>query len=474
MYQLDGLDNIMLQGEVPGLPMHMSAAMLYDSAGSRTGAINFDKLVNALTDIIDQHFPILKCKADTVPLWFDKAYWVLDEDFDLTAQMSRIALPAPADWQEFYMLLGRFHATRLPQDKPLWQIVQVEGLDALEGIPPGSTALFLKIHHSVMDGTSAIRLMRGLHSTGPRSKPSILKSAPGTADSIQETYSAPSLLDKYARGWRHALTRPVLRTGTLLKTLPGLVQPRRAGSKGKKRVVPRSRFNQAVSANRVVGHMRMDMAALRRLEKAYDCTINDLALCVVGGAQRQYLLDNNELPEQSLVAAMPINIRKQQKDGEIGTRVTVARVPLFTEMDDMETRLQAIVSETRGDKRDSKSSSARVPLNIIDEIHPAAILLLTRQLYYSGYLDTLPPVVNMTVSNVPGFAEETYLLGSRLIDYLGFGPLGPGLGLFQTISSTPGHVNISFTSTTEIVGDGVAYRRALQQSYEQLLSDLPA
>lgn len=474
MHQLEGLDNFILGGEVPGIPMHMSAAMLYDSAGSRTGGIDFEKLINAFTDIIDEHFPILKCRVDTLPLWLDKAYWVIDENFDLTAHMSRIALPAPGDWQEFYKLFGQFHATRLAQDKPLWQMIQVEGLDALEGIPTGSTALFLKIHHSVMDGTSAMRLMRGLHSTGPRSRPSIMKSPPTAMDSFEESYSAPSLFNKYSRAWWNGLTRPVNRTGTLLKMLPGLVQTRRSDKKAEKRVVPRSHFNQPISGGRVIGHIRMDMAALRRREKEYDCTINDLALCVVAGAQRQFLLDNDELPEESLVAAMPINIRKEQKDGEIGTKVTVARVPLFTELEEMATRLQAIVNETNRDKRESKSSGARIPMNIIDEIHPAAIFLLMRQLYYSGYIDSRSPIVNMTISNVPGFAEETYLLGSRLIDYLGFGPLGPSLGLFHTISSTPDHVNISFTSTAELVGDGSAYRQALQQGYTQLLTELSA
>ena len=43
----------------------------------------------------------------------------------------------------------------------------VEGLDHLEGIPRGSTALFVKIHHAVMDGKSALRLVSGLHSLDP-------------------------------------------------------------------------------------------------------------------------------------------------------------------------------------------------------------------------------------------------------------------------------------------------------------------
>jgi hypothetical protein len=60
--------------------------------------------------------------------------------------------------------------------------------------------------------------------------------------------------------------------------------------------------------------------------------------------------------------------------------------------------------------------------------------------------------------------NDVYLAGAKLIDYLGFGPLAPNMGLFHTVSSTPDHVNISFLSTEEFMGDGSSYRAALQQS----------
>lgn len=472
MYQLSGLDNVMLEGETPGVPLHMSAAMIYDSNSSKKGAIDFSALLDNFGEIIDEYFPILKCRADTLPLILDKAYWVTDEQFDLASQVNRVALPAPGDWAELYRLLGQFHAARLDRDKPLWQMMQVEGLDALEGIPPGSTALFFKIHHSLMDGSAARDLMRGFHSTSMRGKPTIFKQPPTAALGPTQNYDAPGWMQKYGRAWWHGVARPINRAGTLLQMLPGMLMSK--GSKEKKPgpVVPRVRFDQPLKGDRVVGHVRMEMSTLRKLEKKYGCTINDLALCAVAGAQRQFLLERGELPEESLVAAMPINIRQEREDGKVGNRLILARVPLLTDDDNIEARLKAIISETTRDKSESKKSGTGRPMRLIEEIHPAAIIWLARRLYFSGYLDSRPPMVNMVVSNVPGFPDETYLMGSRLIDYIGLGPLGPGLGLFHTISSTPDHVNITFVSNADMVGDGTGYREALKQGYEKMLAHL--
>ncbi|MBE9539710.1 MAG: wax ester/triacylglycerol synthase family O-acyltransferase [Proteobacteria bacterium] len=470
MYQLSALDNVMLEGDAPGLPLHMSAAMIYDTGNSKKGAIGFEALSSTLERIIDEHFPILRCRAEALPLMLDKAYWANDEAFDLSAQASRVALPAPADWAEFYRLFGQFHATRLDRDKPLWQMIQVEGLDALDGLPAGSTALFFKVHHAMMDGIGAMRLLRGFHSTSPRGKPTILKQP--AADVEAPNYQSPGPVEKYGRALRHGLARPVNRTGTLLKMLPDMLTPKKRGNETPKVRVPSAHFDQQVKGSRVIGHVRMDMATLCQLEETYDCTINDLALCVVAEAQRQFLLGHGELPDESLVAAMPINIRQRNDKGEVGNRLTLARVPLFTDTDDMKARLRAVISETTRDKSEGRKSGGGNAMQLIEEIHPAFITWLLKRLYYSGFFDSRPPVVNTIVSNVPGFPDETYLMGARLIDYLGFGPLGPGIGLFHTVSSTPDHVNISFVSTADMVGDGAGYCAALRSGYEELLSSL--
>ena len=468
MRQLGALDNLMIEGDIPNIPMHMSALMIYETGGKKGTEALYTAMQENFDDLVEHYFPILRCRIEDVPLQLDKAYWVEDEHFSPNYHISRVALPKTQNWQQLYSLFGQFHAQPLDRARPLWQVMVVEGLDRLEGVPRGSAALFLKIHHAVMDGKSALRLITGLHSPGP--EPESPKFADSMADQepIDKNFQPPSWWEKYGRAWWHSIERPVDMATTLVKLLPQLLHPNEPGTKEEGQAIPQLRFNQPVAADRIVGHVRMDMQQVRNVEKKFHCTINDIALCVVAGALRTHLLAENELPDENLQTLMPIDIRRQGQDGHIGNHVSVAKVCLYTVIDDAGKRLQAISKVSSQSKKRRKKTESHALLKLVDDIHPAIIIWLGQWLIDSGHIDDLPPFVNTVVTNVPGLSSDAYLAGAKLIDYLGFGPLAPSMGLFHTVSSTSDHVNISFLSTAEFMGDGSAYRAALEQSWAEL------
>jgi hypothetical protein len=247
--------------------------------------------------------------------------------------------------------------------------------------------------------------------------------------------------------------------------LPGILEGNGGGAATKKKQpVPLARFNHPVSADRVVGHVRMEMKPLKRLKKKFNCTINDIALCVISGALREYLLQQDELPSEDLQTLMPVNIRHKKESGSLGNHVTVAKLSLYTGMKKPGERLKAIHADSFGQKRRIKKGGTPA-MNLVDDIHPAIILFLGKWLVSSGHIDDLPPTVNTAVTNVPGIPHDAYLDGVKLIDYLGFGPLAPKMGLFHTVSSTEDHVNISFLSTSVFLDNGEDYQQALAQSW---------
>lgn len=468
MQQLGALDNLMIEGELPNIPMHMSAVMLYDTAGKRGANRLFKALGADFEDSVYRHFPILCCKLDELPLQLDKGYWVEDTHFDSSYHITREALPRPQNWQALYRMIGEFHARPLDRAKPLWQVMVVDGLDRLEGIPRGCTAVFFKIHHAVMDGKSALRLVSSMHSTSPEpGSPTLAESMP-VERPLDKDFRAPTWWTKYGRAWWHSIERPVDLAGTLLKLLPELLRGDDAAPKGESQAVPQLRFNHPIAADRVIGHMRMEMKQLKRLERKYHCTINDIALCVIAGALRHYLLNHNELPQENLQTLMPIDIRREGKDGHMGNQVSVAKISLHTTIDDPEARLQAISKLSSHHKSRTRQGDPHALLKLVDDIHPAIVLWLGQLLVSSGLIDKLPQMVNTVVTNVPGMRHEAYLAGAKLVDYLGFGPLAPNMGLFHTVSSTADHVNISFLTTGEFMGDGSAYRAALMESYAEV------
>lgn len=469
MQQLGGLDNLMIEGELPNIPMHMSALMIYETGGKRAAGRLYQAILDNFDTIALKHFPILRCRVDGLPLDMDKAYWVDDPQFSLTYHVQRVGLPRGKGWGELYRLFGQFHAQPLDRSRPLWEVLFVEGLDELNGIPRGSAALFLKIHHSVMDGKSALRLTSSLHSLTPEpGAPTIADSMPAP-DAQESDFKPPGALEKYMRAWWHNIERPIDLGTRLAKMLPGMLRSDKSDDGSPEQPVPQLRFNHPLAADRVVGHVRMEMTQLRKLEKKRRCTINDIALCVIAGAMRGYLEDNNELPEEDLRAFMPIDIRREKEDGSIGNHVTVSKISLYTSLDDAVKRLRAISEGSSSVKKErSDKKGAHDALKLVDEIHPALILWLGGWLVSSGRIDKLPQTVNTVVTNVPGLSEGAYMAGFRLVDYLGFGPLAPNMGLFHTVSSTEDHVNISFLSTAEFVDDGSEYRACLEQSWEEV------
>lgn len=468
MRQLGGLDNLMIEGELPNVPMHMSALMIYETHGKRGATALYKTLEANFNELAASHFPILRCRLEEVLLQLDKAYWVEDSNFSANYHIARVALPKPQNWQSLHALFAQFHAQPLDRARPLWQVMMVEGLDRVEGVARGSTALFLKIHHAVMDGKSALRLITSLHSlTADPDSPPLAASMPQEKP-LDLDYQAPTWWEKYGRAWWHSIERPLDMAGTLVKILPTLLQTDDAPASRQKQVIPQTRFNHALSAERVTGHVRLDVKRLRKLKRKYACTINDIALCVVAGAMRGFLLEEHELPQENLITLMPIDIRRENKDGTIGNHVSVAKVCLYTTITDAGARLQAISKDSSTGKKRSKKTDGHALLRLVDDIHPAIILWLGQWLVASGHLEDLPTTVNTVVTNVPGLATDAYLAGAKLVDYLGFGPLAPNVGLFHTVSSTPDHVNVSFLSTPRFIEDGRAYTAALTSSWEEL------
>ena len=102
-----------------------------------------------------------------VPFGLDRPYWVTDPDLDVEYHIRHIALPKPGDWRQLMIQVARLHSRPLDRAHPLWEAYVIEGLDNIPKLPPGAFAVFLKIHHAVVDGMAAVHLMRELHSSTP-------------------------------------------------------------------------------------------------------------------------------------------------------------------------------------------------------------------------------------------------------------------------------------------------------------------
>ena len=84
---------------------------------------------------------------------------VADVDLDLHVRHS--ALPAPGGQRELGVLVSRLHGHQLDLHRPLWEVHVIEGLEG------NRFAIYLKIHHSLVDGVSGMRLLLRALSSDP-------------------------------------------------------------------------------------------------------------------------------------------------------------------------------------------------------------------------------------------------------------------------------------------------------------------
>lgn len=78
--------------------------------------------------------------------------WVPDEDFELDHHVRHIALPAPGTVRQLMDLCTHLYEDPLDRTRPLWVFYVIDGLE------DGRGALFSKLHHTIADGKTAIRL----------------------------------------------------------------------------------------------------------------------------------------------------------------------------------------------------------------------------------------------------------------------------------------------------------------------------
>ena len=130
--------------------------LIVDSLLAR-GTVRPDDIVEAVSATLPAA-PTFRRRIVRVPLDLDYPYWIEDEHFDLEYHMRHLALPKPGDWKQFRAQVARLVARPLDLTRPPWELTVIDGLDGIEGLPPGCFANVLKVHHAAIDGVAGVEL----------------------------------------------------------------------------------------------------------------------------------------------------------------------------------------------------------------------------------------------------------------------------------------------------------------------------
>lgn len=464
MQQLSGLDASFLYLETPNSPMHISGLYIYTQETAPEGKVRFKQILEGTANRV-RGIPSLTRRLKEVPLGLDHPYWIDEGDFDPEFHIRHVALPAPGDWRQLCILISRIHARSLDRSRPLWEMYVIEGLDNLEGYPKGCFALFTKMHHAAVDGASGMEITAAIHDL--------------TANAHVEPKSVitrpdrdPSTMSLLTRAQMNGLRQPLRFISVARNTVPGFAKvfmQLRRGDLKRVGTVPRVRFNGTVSAYRVFNAISLPLDEVKAVKNALPgATVNDVALTIVGGAMRKYLEAHNELPDQSLVAMAPVNVRDTKEKGTGGNIVSTMAVKIRSDVADARERLIAVHEGTQTAKEYSNAVGAKTMTDYSQFIPSTLTAQAARLASRWGLVNQINPIYNCVITNVPGPQVPLYNTGARMLSNFGTGPVADGVGLFHVISSYCGEFSISATSCREMMPDPDFYRECLLESFADL------
>ncbi|MFL5896028.1 MAG: WS/DGAT/MGAT family O-acyltransferase [Thermoleophilaceae bacterium] len=465
MRQLTSLDAQFLALETPRQAGHVGGMAILDQSTRPGGTIACADIKSLLAERLPL-LPPMRWRLTEVPFSLDYPYWIDDADFDLDFHVRELALPAPGSDEQLAEQVARIFSRPLDRSRPLWELYLIHGLES------GHTAMLTKIHHALIDGLSGAEIMGLLLDAAPEGRE--LPEPPPRDDDARD----PGQLEMLGRGLlglpRYPLRalRSVPRTlpnvddvpaifggipgahtvgrvaGRMQRALGGTVAPGR-----EKLAPPRTSFNGRVSPHRRFAFGRIPLDEVKEVKNVYGSTVNDVVVSVCAGAVRRWLIEHDELPDEPLVAQIPVSVRSGEEMGTFGNRIMLMSAPFYTNEPDPIERLR-MTHDSMGDMKERHKALPAQLLQDANHFIPPAVFhraaRLTFRLSTSG---AARPAWNLVVSNVPGPQSPLYCAGARLVANYPVSVITDGMGLNITVMSYNGQMDFGIVADRDQMPD---------------------
>ncbi len=359
-------------------------------------------------------------------------------DVDLDYHIRHSALPHPGGQRELGILVSRLHSHQLDLHRPLWEVHLIEGLEG------NRFALYSKMHHSLVDGVSGMRLLMRALSPDPAKRNMPAFWTVGAGERSQRT------------------EQPGTERGNPLSSALGAVRDGAVGLAGLSRAAfdltraaiddralqapyraPDSALGGSLGGQRRFATQQYELEQLKTLARRADCTLNDIVLYLSGTALRRYLIEHARVPDSPLTAGIPVNLRDAE-DQSMGTAIGIMVAELGTNVANPRARLDAVRRSTAEAKRHLSAlpSEARTSYTLLINGPYIAGLM-------AGLAGRTPVPFNVAISNVPGPSTPLYLNGARLDALFPLSLLLHGNALNITCVSYAGTLNFGFTGARD-------------------------
>jgi diacylglycerol O-acyltransferase len=346
-----------------------------------------------------------------------------DPDFDLGLHLRRMRLAGDGSWHELLQEARRISLTDFDRDRPLWEIVLVEGIEG------DRAAILLKLHHAIADGQATVLI--GLNLVELSAAPNVDEpEAPAAPDPVSagaQDVSMADIVDNIRRGVgaaerigeamfalaRGSLTDPVRTWSSVLETL---------ASVGRFTAVPDGPMSPLMTERGTTYHFAgfdLPFAQMRGAAKERGFSVNDGFMAAVGLGLERYHVRHGKVADD-LRCNVPISLRGDAGDtsAQAANAVTIARIDLPVAGLTVDERMDA-AHEAVARWRDEPALRFADPLAEISWLVPVPVLAQAAL------------ASDVTTSNVPGPPLPLYVAGARIV---GMYPLVATIGAAANVT----------------------------------------
>jgi WS/DGAT/MGAT family acyltransferase len=444
--KLSVVDSAFLFAETAECPMHVGSLTIVKLPDGYDGDFYEDFKARIASRLYLA--PSLRWKLAQTPFDIDRPSWIEDDQFDLNRHVLRGALPAPHDLPTAERLAGWLHAKTLNRARPLWELY------VFDGMPDNQAAIYSKMHHALIDGGAGAALTEILYETSPDTEPiAAPQPAPAPAETKRrdEGNVASSMFAAYTDLWRapyepgklgklelprsggtdlasvlldaaiHQVEWPLrvsANMGEIATAYSAALQNAFKPESIKALDLlsaPSTPLNAAISSERSFTGVTLSMARVKALAARAGGKVNDVVLALSSGMLRRYLDEAGALPKKSLTAFVPISAR-EKGDAELKNQVFGMVVPLATDIADPKARLEAIVAGAAKSKELANPFRSLIPHFADIPTFGTPMLLQLLAVFYgrSGLANSVPPPMNVVVSNIYFSRTPIYIAGAEI------------------------------------------------------------
>jgi WS/DGAT/MGAT family acyltransferase len=388
-------------------------------------------------------------------------YWEDVPHFDMDQHLHHVSLPAPHGAAALRALITDLASAPLDHQQPLWQVHVVDQVE-------GGSALIMRFHHCLGDGTAMMAVMQKLF------------------DASASASAVESDTPKGSRRVKHTANQGVLVSA--LETVKAVRSA--AGDALEVLAHPQALVDQAVLAVAGAGMLVAELlkwpdpasplkgdfglrkhvawsnpVAIRDVKAvgaSYGAKVNDVLVAAMTGALRSYLRGRGVDVQHTTVRAMvPVDLRPAERLGELGNEFGLVILDLAVTQPRWPQRLAATRDRMALLKRSTEPVAMRLLLDIFGR-GPKGLEDVANMIFGSK--------ASVVMSNVAGPRTALYLAGVP-IDRMMYWVPHPGkqLGMGISIMSYRGMASLTVIADARLIPDPEAITRQFDREFKTML-----